>query len=146
MEGLYHSMFNQRLYELTQVADPPYLGAFSGQGRWVRTKEVFMLGAGVADNGFDRGLEALLTEAARIRRFGFTRSELAREKKNMLRGMEQAYRERDKSQSSGFAAEYVRQRPPFARRRADPRRSTRARAAQAAPAHDRACRGERIRQ
>jgi zinc protease len=108
MEGLYHSMFNQRLYELTQVADPPYLGAFSGQGRWVRTKEVFMLGAGVADNGFDRGLEALLTEAARIRRFGFTRSELAREKKNMLRGMEQAYRERDKSQSSGFAAEYVR--------------------------------------
>ena len=108
MESLYHRMFNQRLYELTQLSEPPYLGAGSGQGRWVRTKEFFTLSAGVADGGFDTGLEALLTEAERIRRFGFTRTELAREKKDMLRGMEQAYRERDKSQSRGFASEYVR--------------------------------------
>ena len=108
IEGLYHRMFNQRLHELTKLPEPPFLGAYSGQGRWLRSKEFFVLGAGVQNNGFDAGLEALLLEAARVREHGFTASELEREKKEMLRGMEQAYRERDKQQSSGFAAEYVR--------------------------------------
>ena len=108
MEALYHRMFNQRLHELTKRPEPPFLGAYSGQGRWLRSKEFFTLGAGVQNNGFDAGLEALLIEAARVRLHGFTASELAREKKEMLRGMEQSYRERDKQQSSGLAAEYVR--------------------------------------
>ena len=108
IEGLYHRMFNQRLHELTKLPEPPFLGAYSGQGRWLRSKEFFVLGAGVQNNGFDAGLEALLLEAARVREHGFTASELEREKKEMLRGVEQAYRERDKQQSSAFAAEYVR--------------------------------------
>ena len=108
MEGLYHSMFNQRLHELTKVAEPPYLYGYSSQGRMLHSKEFFVLGAGVANNGFDAGLEALLTEAERVRQFGFTESELSRGKKETLRGIEQAYRERDKSQSGGFASEYVR--------------------------------------
>ena len=108
IEGLYHRMFNQRLHELTKQPEPPFLGAYSGQGRLLRSKEAFILGAGVQNNGFDAGLEALLIEAARVREHGFTASELAREKKEMLRSMEQSYRERDKLRSSGFAAEYVR--------------------------------------
>ncbi|MDE2743908.1 MAG: insulinase family protein [Gemmatimonadota bacterium] len=108
IEALYHQMLNQRLHELTKLPEPPFLGAYSGQGRWLRSKEFFILGAAVQNNGFDAGLEALLIEAARVREHGFTASELAREKKEMLRSMEQSYRERDKQQSSGFAAEYVR--------------------------------------
>ncbi|MXY84855.1 MAG: insulinase family protein, partial [Gemmatimonadetes bacterium] len=108
IEALYHRMLNQRLHELTKLPEPPFLGAYSGQGRWLRSKEFFILGAGVQNNGFDAGLEALLIEAARVREYGFTASELAREKKEMLRSMEQSYRERDKQQSSGFASEYVR--------------------------------------
>ncbi len=107
IEALYHQMFNQRLHELTKRPEPPFLGAYSGQGRWLRSKEFFILGAGVQNNGFDAGLEALLIEAARVRKHGFTASELAREKKEMLRGMEQTYRERDKQQSGGLAAKYV---------------------------------------
>ena len=108
MESLYHGMLNRRLYELTTHADPPFLGAFSGGYYSVRTKEMIQLAAGVENNGFDRGLEALLTEAERVRQHGFTATELARQKKELLRGMEQAWRERDKLQSRGFAAEYVR--------------------------------------
>ena len=81
IEALYHQMFNQRLHELTKRPEPPFLGAYSGQGRWLRSKEFFILGAGVQNNGFDAGLEALLLEAARVREFGFTASELEREKK-----------------------------------------------------------------
>ena len=108
IEAIYHRMFNNRLNELTQLPQPPFLYGYSGQGRFLRSKEFFILGSGVQNKGFDAGLEALLTESARVRRFGFTQSELTREKKDVLRGMEQAYRERDKSQSRGFASEYVR--------------------------------------
>lgn len=108
VERLYHSMLNQRLAELTRLPEPPFLGAGSGQGRWLRTKEFVSLGAAVENNGFEPGLEALLTEAERVRQHGFTQAELSRTKKEMLRGMEQSYRERDKQPSRNFAGEYVR--------------------------------------
>ena len=108
VERLYHSMLNQRLSELTRQPEPPFLGAGSGQGRWLRTKEFISLGAAVQNNGFEQGLQALLTEAERVRQHGFTQPELDRTKKEMMRGMEQAYRERDKQPSRGFAGEYVR--------------------------------------
>lgn len=108
VEALYNSMFNQRLDELRQLPDPPFLFAFSGQGRFVRTKDVYLLSAAVKDNQVETGLETLLTEAARIKKYGFTQSELERQKLEMLRGMEQAFNERDKTQSRQYAAEYIR--------------------------------------
>ncbi|MEE9133191.1 MAG: insulinase family protein [Gemmatimonadota bacterium] len=108
VENLYNRMFNARLFELTQEADPPFLGAFSGQGRFIGSKEIYILGAGVAENGIERGLEAVLTEAERVDRYGFTESELEREKRELLRNMEQAYAEREKTESSSYASEYVR--------------------------------------
>ncbi|MFQ5677291.1 MAG: insulinase family protein, partial [bacterium] len=101
-------MLNNRLNELLQKAEPPFLFGSSGQGRFVRSKSVYMLGAGVKDNGIEAGLEAVLTEAERVRRYGFTQSELDRQKSEMLRAIEQAYNERDKSESDQFAAEYIR--------------------------------------
>ncbi len=106
--GLYNGMLNQRLQELARQEDPPFLGASSGQGRWVRSKEVYFLGAGVREGGIERGLDALLTEAARVSQHGFTTSELIRQKARSLRSIEQIYRERDKSRSRGFASEYIR--------------------------------------
>ena len=108
VESLYHQIFNQRLQELTKQAEPPFLYGYSSQGRLLRTKETFVLGAMVANNGFDQGLHALLVESARVRLYGFTAGELARAKKEAMRGIEQAYREYDKQQSAMFAAEYVR--------------------------------------
>lgn len=106
--GLYNSMLNNRLDELRQSADPPFLGGFSYQGRFIRTKEVYVLLAAVKDNGIGRGLETLLVEAERVARHGFTQSELERQKKNVIRSMERAYQERDKTQSRVFASEYIR--------------------------------------
>lgn len=108
VERLFHNMLNRRFHELTTQADSPFLGGYSGVGMSVRTKEFLLLGAAVENNGFERGLQALLTEERRVTRHGFTATELARQKKQTLRGMEQAWRERDKLQSGGFAAEYIR--------------------------------------
>lgn len=108
VESLYNGMLNQRLNELTKQVDPPFLGAGSSQGRFIRSKEFHVLGAGVKEGGVLRGLEALLTEAARVRQHGFTATELARAKTQSLRTIEQIYRERDKSRSRAFAGEYIR--------------------------------------
>jgi len=108
VENLYNGMLNNRLNELLQDPNPPFLGAFSSQGRFIRSKKFYILGAVVEDAGVQRGLEAVLVEAERVKQHGFTQTELDREKIDMMRGMEQIYKERDKSESAGFAAEYIR--------------------------------------
>jgi zinc protease len=108
VEGLYNQMLNQRFQELLQQSEPPFLYGYSAKGRIVRTKEVYYLTAAVKDSGIEKGLETLLTEAERVRRFGFTESELERAKAQSLRRMEQLYQERDKTESASFAAEFIR--------------------------------------
>lgn len=105
--SLYNSMFNDRLNELAKQPDPSFLYAYSGQGQFVRTKEVYLLSAGVADNGIERGLETMLREAKRVHDFGFTAPELERHKKSLLRQVEQSFNERDKTNSRNLAREYV---------------------------------------
>ena len=106
-ENLFNGMLNARLQELTQKADPPYIYASCGNGRIIRTKDVFYLGGLVKSNGAETGIEAMLREAERVRQFGFTQTELDRQKKSMLSYLEQSYNERDKTESSNLIWEYV---------------------------------------
>ena len=108
IKSIYNSMLNDRFQEITTKPNAPFLYGFSAQGRFVREKEVYLLSSGVKDNGIERGLEALLTEAERVARHGFTATELERQKKNQLKAMEKAYSERDKTNSRGYASEYIR--------------------------------------
>ncbi|NOT10194.1 MAG: insulinase family protein [Gemmatimonadales bacterium] len=107
VEAIASSILNERLYELTQKANPPFIGAGAGRTSLVRTMEAFSFGAAVSDSGVRRGLQAVLTELERAGRHGFTAGELDRTKAEYLRGLEQGYAERDKSESIGFASEYV---------------------------------------
>src|SRR5450759_964205 len=107
VEGLFGSMFNDRFGEITQKPNPPFISAFASQGDLVRSAESFSLSAIVADNGIQRGLNALLTEGERAKRFGFLQSELDRARKDLQRGIEQAYAERDKTNSNVYAEAYA---------------------------------------
>ncbi|MDQ3809491.1 MAG: insulinase family protein, partial [Chloroflexota bacterium] len=107
VEQLYNGMLNARLSELMQKPDAPFLDASSSQGQFIRSKEAYALGAAVKEGGVERGLEALLTEAERVARHGFTQSELDRQKRDAVRAMERAYAEREKTNSSQYASEYV---------------------------------------
>ncbi len=101
-------MLNQRFAEIMQRPDAPFAYAGSGRGELVRTKDAYQLRAGVKDNEFQAAAEALLAEGERARRFGFTQGELDRTRTNYMRSLEQAYTERDKTESARFAAAYVR--------------------------------------
>lgn len=106
-DGLFTSMFNQRLAELAKQPDPPFLGAGSSKGNMLREKGSFSLGVSVADGGTQRGLEAVLTETQRLKQHGFTAPELERARARRLRAMQVAYNERDTTKSSVFARSYV---------------------------------------
>ncbi|MBN1409819.1 MAG: insulinase family protein [Spirochaetales bacterium] len=108
VSNLAYSMLNHRLDEIAMKKDPPFLGAYSGEARYVKTKDAFVLGAQVKEDGIARGFDALLTEAERVLRYGFTESELSRVKDEMLTYMKQAYNERDTSESEQYAREYIR--------------------------------------
>jgi len=108
VERIYHEMLNARFSELSQKADAPFLYAFSTKWGWARTSEMLALGAGVVDGGIPAGLEAVLIEGERVRRHGFTSTELDRAKKSVIRSMEKLYQERDKQESRGYASELIR--------------------------------------
>ena len=58
-------------------------------------------------NQEDRALEAILTEMARVRRYGFSVGELERAKSNMLTRWDKIYKERDKKSNDRFISEYA---------------------------------------
>jgi zinc protease len=107
VDYLFASMLNSRLAELTQLADPPFIGAGGGRGRLIRSKDVFSIGATVSETGIERGLEAVLLEAERASRHGFTSTEFEREKQRLIRYYEVAFNERGKTESGQLADEYV---------------------------------------
>ncbi len=107
IERLYSSMLNARFQEIVQRPDAPFLAAGSGSGSLVRTTDAFILQAIAPDGGAARALEAVLTESERVARHGFTETELERQKLNLLRSLERAHTERDRTNSAVFANEYV---------------------------------------
>jgi zinc protease len=106
---LFSGMLSARFSEMTQKPDAPFLAAFVGRGSFLgRTKDQASLTALVKDDGIERGLEAMLIEAERVTRFGFTASELDRQKQNVLRSYERMVAEKENRVSASRADEYVR--------------------------------------
>lgn len=106
--GLYNSMINSRLSELTQKADPPFIMGQSSYTELFGPMSVYQ-SAAVCHNGrIEEGLKAVLLENERVKQFGFTESELERNKKSLMNRIEKAYKERDKQKSINYAEEYKR--------------------------------------
>jgi zinc protease len=108
VRSLIHQMLNARFGELARQADAPFLGASSDDDRLGRTVETFTLGARVTEGAVANGLEALAREAARVEQHGFGEAELDRARKWTLASYEQAFNEREKSESAPLAMELVR--------------------------------------
>lgn len=108
VEGLYHAMLNERLEEIARRPDAPFLYAGSGAGLFVRSSEMIVQQAAVREGEVEAGLAALLTEIERVRRHGFTATEVERAKKDWQLAYEKAYSERRVIPSGTLAAEYSR--------------------------------------
>ena len=93
LDYLVSIMLNQRYAEVAQQADAPFLQAEAGNDNLVRPIDIYGLSAVVKEDKALAGLEALVTEFERARRYGFTASEFERAKQDILRFYESANKE-----------------------------------------------------
>jgi len=108
VQSLFGTMLNQRLAELAQLPDAPYLGASSSLGKLTPRYHSYNSSAAIGPRGALPAITALVQENERARQHGFGEQELERAKKNLMRTYEQAWNERAKSDSATYAAEYIR--------------------------------------
>lgn len=106
VEALAFQMLNARLFERGQSDEPPYLGAGAQRGAFINPVDLVQFYAWVEQDGIETGLTALLEEIQRVGQHGFTETELAREKVNLLSSVEKAYKERDQRESGRLAQTY----------------------------------------
>jgi zinc protease len=104
---LFTGMLNNRLQELQKKAEPPFIFSSTNIGELVRTKDAFTSFALVKSMGIEKGIDALITESERVKRFGFTSTELERQKKEMMSKMEQLVKEQNKTESKEYIDDYV---------------------------------------
>lgn len=102
-------MANGRFSEILQKPNAPFISA----GQYISP----IMGMGQNSNALSfqaiaregevvKALNALVAEAQRIRQHGFTESEYERARTNILKSMEDAYKERDKQKSGALVEEY----------------------------------------
>lgn len=107
IEGLFSTMLNSRLDELTNSATPPFTYGYSYHGgTFARTKEAYQSVAMSEESKQLAALKVLVTENERAAKFGFAQGELDRAKADFLANIERAYNDRSKTNSENFVSEY----------------------------------------
>ncbi|MCL2039750.1 MAG: insulinase family protein [Bacteroidetes bacterium] len=104
-EQMFGIMFNMRMQEISQEANPPFLYAAGGMSEFIGGVRAFQLISIPKEGEFDLGVSRVLDEAFRVDQHGFTKSELERAKEQILSIYEKMFNERDKSESNSFARE-----------------------------------------
>jgi len=108
IRNLFSGMLNNRLTELTNKPNPPFVYGFSYYGgTFSRSKNAYQSFAMTSETGQLKALKTLLEENERVKRYGFQESEFDRAKKNILAGLEKQYKDRDKQESGRIIGEYV---------------------------------------
>ena len=108
IDNLISGVIGERFDEITQQADASFVGAYANYGELVKSKDAFTLLAVPKEGKEAEGLNALLLEAEKIKRFGFTNAELDRAKTNLLKRIETAYKDRDHQKNNDLVRQYVR--------------------------------------
>jgi zinc protease len=106
IEGLFSSMINQRLNELTQQASPPFLFGVTEYTSFLRGYRAFTSIALLSERPAKEAIDSLITTLERVKKYGFLPSELARAKSNLLNQTETAYKNKGKTESIRLVDEF----------------------------------------
>lgn len=107
MRTIYSGMLSQRLDEIRQQPNAPFIFAGTGYGNFVRDLDYFSATAVVALGKATAGIQSLIEENERVAKHGFTQGELDRVKMSLLNSAERAYKEMDKAESRAIVGRYV---------------------------------------
>ncbi len=102
-------MLNDRLTELGQHPDCPYLQASVGDGTYLlsKTKDAFDLSVVPKEGQMEQAIQAVMAEALRAAQFGFTATEYGRSKQNTLSQLDKQLLNKDKRYNRQFVNQYV---------------------------------------
>lgn len=107
VKSLLVQMINHRYSIIGQSSNPPFVYAYAYIDGLGRKSENLMLAAAVGDN-VDASINASIAELLKAKDYGFNANELDIAKKSALNSMEQAYNERNTTESGRLIEEYVR--------------------------------------
>lgn len=109
INSIISQIMGERLRELTQQANPPFIGAnvYNGLFANTATKESLSGNAYIKDNEIELGMKAIVREMERANRFGFNPGEYDRARTNLLTNYETMFNEREKTQTSRYCREYM---------------------------------------
>jgi len=108
VKDLFSTLINNRLEEVRNSANPPFVFGFSYYGgTFARTKNAYQSFAQVSAEGQLMGLQAILEENERVKRYGFQQGEFDRAKKSLIAQLEKEFNDRDKRESSNLVYNYI---------------------------------------
>lgn len=107
IKTIFSTILNQRLQELTQKENPPFVTANAGFEGFLRGYENFSAFANAGTGDVSRALATMAEEIERVKRYGFTEAELERARKSQLAFYENSYNDRNKTESENYVQEYV---------------------------------------
>ncbi|MFM6953515.1 MAG: M16 family metallopeptidase [Sphingobacteriaceae bacterium] len=107
VQALFNRMMQARFVELTKQANPPFLQAGGNIGGFLAGLDAFTLFMVAKPGELEKGFKAALTESERIKKFGYTQTELDRAKQAYLLQLESSFKEKDKTQSDSYVNEYL---------------------------------------
>ncbi len=105
IDNLVSTMYNNRMEELTQKANPPFIFGYGYYGTFFvsDTKDAWTALAYAKDkDGIDEALNAIVAENKRMQQYGFTASEFERAKADLMKRIENQYDEREKQETSRY--------------------------------------------
>jgi len=109
--GMADMMLNQRLQDMTQLPEPPFMMAqFSSDDDYflAKTKKSYFGYLASGENQVENAVATLWREILRAKRNGFTASEYERARNEYLSQVESDYNAREKKSSRAYCQEYVR--------------------------------------
>lgn len=104
---LFNNMMSARITELSKQENPPFLQGGSSIGNFMLNVDVASMIAVVKPGELKTGLKAILAEVERVKRFGFTKTELERTRQALMTYYESLFREKDKTHSQVFVNKYL---------------------------------------
>ena len=93
-KDLFYTMFNNRMQEIGMMPNSPFTYAFGYEVSMLRGFAASMLMALSAEGKSEQAMQAVITEAVRIRQHGFKPGEFERAKLDLIRGAEKAVSEK----------------------------------------------------
>jgi len=107
VQELVNNLINQRLQELTQKENAPFVFGYTGRDEFIRGYEAFVSYAVLGGGTTKQAIDALIAETERARKYGFLQTEITRAKAEMMNNVEEAFKEKDKMQSGQIVSNYV---------------------------------------